>query len=217
MEQPKLTKRQREILDYIRAEVKAKGYPPSVREIAEAVGLSSPSTVHTHMQVLEDKGYIRRELSKPRALELTELAEESFEEVPDVDDGTVAVPDGVLRLPLVGRVAAGTPILAEQNVEAVLPLPEAIIGREGSFVLRVQGYSMVQAGIYDGDFVIVKQQCTAENGEIVVALIDDEATVKTFYREPDRIRLQPENDSMEPIYAENPMILGKVVALIRSM
>ena len=217
MEQPKLTKRQREILDYIRAEVKAKGYPPSVREIAEAVGLSSPSTVHTHMQVLEDKGYIRRELSKPRALELTELAEESFEEVPDVDDGTVAVPDGVLRLPLVGRVAAGTPILAEQNVEAVLPLPEAIIGREGSFVLRVQGYSMVQAGIYDGDFVIVKQQCTAENGEIVVALIDDEATVKTFYREPDRIRLQPENDSMEPIYAENPTILGKVVALIRSM
>ena len=210
MEEPKLTKRQREILDYIRREVKAKGYPPSVREIAEAVGLSSPSTVHTHMQVLEDKGYIRRELSKPRALELTDLAD-------DVEDGRVCDSERVVKLPLVGRVAAGMPIVAEQNVEALIPLPEAIVGDEGSFVLRVQGYSMVQAGIYDGDFVIVRQQPTAENGEIVVALIGDEATVKTFYREPDKVRLQPENDSMEPIYVVNPTILGKVIALIRSM
>ncbi len=210
MEEPKLTKRQREILDYIRREVKAKGYPPSVREIAEAVGLSSPSTVHTHMQVLEDKGYIRRELSKPRALELTDLAD-------DVEDGLVGDSERVVKLPLVGRVAAGMPIVAEQNVEALIPLPEAIVGDEGSFVLRVQGYSMVQAGIYDGDFVIVRQQPTAENGEIVVALIGDEATVKTFYREPDKVRLQPENDSMEPIYVVNPTILGKVIALIRSM
>lgn len=207
MDRQKLTKRQAQIYDYICGEVADKGYPPSVREIANAVGLSSPSTVHTHLQVLEDKGYIKRDLSKPRALEI-------------IGKDPTSAPTGsmerVTSIPLVGRVAAGAPILAEQNVEAMIPLPEAIVGDSASFVLRVQGESMIQAGIFNGDFVVVKEQNDAVNGQIVVALIDDEATVKTFYREKDRIRLQPENPTMAPIYVKDPIILGRVVALVRS-
>lgn len=207
MERQKLTKRQAQIYDYICAEVSEKGYPPSVREIANAVGLSSPSTVHTHLQVLEDKGYIKRDLSKPRALEIISKEEPA---------PTVGGSNQIVSVPLVGRVAAGMPILAEQNIEAMIPLPEAIVGDAASFVLRVQGESMIQAGIFSGDFVVVKEQDDAVNGQIVVALIDDEATVKTFYREHDRIRLQPENPTMAPIYATNPKILGRVIALVRS-
>jgi len=208
MDRQKLTKRQSQIYEFICQEVADKGYPPSVREIANAVGLSSPSTVHTHLQVLEDKGYIKRDLSKPRALEI--IGKDSSS---DISVGGV---ESVVSIPLVGRVAAGVPILAEQNVEAMIPLPQAIVGDAASFVLRVQGESMIQAGIFDGDFVVVKEQSDAVNGQIVVALINDEATVKTFYREKDRIRLQPENPTMQPIYVVNPTILGRVVALIRS-
>jgi repressor LexA len=206
MERKQLTKRQAQIYDFICTEVSTKGYPPSVREIAEAVGLSSPSTVHTHLQVLEDKGYIKRDLSKPRALEII------GKELGDPAAGT----SGTVMLPLVGKVAAGTPILAEQNIETILPLPTNLVSDAASFVLRVQGESMINAGILNGDFVVVKEQNDAVNGQIVVAMIDDEATVKTFYREPDRIRLQPENPTMDPIYATDPTILGRVVALVRS-
>lgn len=207
MDRPKLTKRQAQIYEFICDEVAAKGYPPSVREISDAVGLSSPSTVHTHLKVLEDKGYIRRDLSKPRALEIIGK---------DRGSSNVGVTSQIVNLPLLGRVAAGTPILAEQNIEAMIPLPESIVGDAASFVLRVQGESMIQAGIFSGDFVVVKEQSDAVNGQIVVALIDDEATVKTFYREQDRVRLQPENPTMAPIYVKDPRILGRVIALIRS-
>ena len=207
MDRQKLTKRQAQIYDFICEEVADKGYPPSVREIANAVGLSSPSTVHTHLQVLEDKGYIKRDLSKPRALEIIGK---------DDSSAPVGSTGSIVSIPLVGRVAAGAPILAEQNVESMIPLPEAIVGDSASFVLRVQGESMIQAGIFNGDFVVVKEQNDAVNGQIVVALIDDEATVKTFYKEHDRVRLQPENPTMAPIYVKNPVILGRVVALVRS-
>lgn len=210
MERKKLTKRQAQIYDFICSEVATKGYPPSVREIAVAVGLSSPSTVHTHLQVLEDKGYIKRDLSKPRALEIL------GQNPPRAASDSVGSDSGVIRVPLVGRVAAGTPILAEQNIESVLPLPQALVGDAASFALRVKGESMIQAGIFDGDFVVVKEQSSAANGQIVVALIGDEATVKTFYLEQDRVRLQPENPTMAPIYVKNPRILGRVIALVRS-
>lgn len=207
MERKKLTKRQGQIYDFICKEVADKGYPPSVREIANAVGLSSPSTVHTHLQVLEDKGYIKRDLSKPRALEIIGK---------DSPAASVGSSSRIVNLPLVGRVAAGMPVLAEQNIESYMPLPETIVGDAASFVLKVKGESMIQAGIFDGDFVVVKEQNDAVNGQIVVALIEDEATVKTFYKEPDRVRLQPENPTMSPIYAKNPRILGRVIALVRS-
>ena len=213
MDRKKLTSRQQQIYDYIRKEVEDKGYPPSVREIASAVGLSSPSTVHTHLHVLETKGYIKRDLSKPRALEILGASDGSSREQ-SVKTGTVG---GIVTLPLVGKVAAGLPLLAEQNIESMIPLPQAVVGDSASFVLRVKGQSMIQAGVLDGDFVVVKQQEQAENGQMVVALIDDGATVKTFYREHDRIRLQPENPDFEPIYVDDPKILGRVVALIRSI
>ena len=207
----KITKRQQQIYDFIRSYQLEKGYPPSVREMAAAVGLSSPSTVHAHLSALEARGLIKRDKTKPRALEV-------FNE-----DGTAAKlaevkeqPDrGTISLPLVGRVAAGLPILAEQNVEDTFTLPTEIVTDSSSFVLEVHGESMINAGIFNGDFIVVREQKSAMNGEIVVAMIDGEATVKTFYKEAGRVRLQPENDSMEPIYASNPMILGKVVALMR--
>jgi len=178
-----------------------------VREIGEAVGLSSSSTVHSHLAALESKGLIRRDPSKPRALEVL-----------DYRDTERAVDyDNVQAVPLVGQVAAGSPILAAENIEATLPLPTSFAG-EGTFVLRVKGESMVGAGILDGDFVVVRQQPTASNGDIVVAMIDEEATVKRFFRESDRVRLQPENPAMDPIYADEHVdfaILGKVVALFR--
>lgn len=201
-----LTRRQQEILDFIRAEIHRKGYPPSVREIGEAIGLSSSSTVHSHLAALENKGFIRRDPSKPRALEVF-----------DFRDGDSAIDYGqVHAVPVVGQVAAGAPILAAENIEQTLPLPAEFAG-EHTFILKVRGESMIEAGILHGDFVVVKQQNTATNGDIVVAMIEDEATVKTFYREADRIRLQPENSTMEPIYAREVSILGKVVALLRRL
>lgn len=204
--QRELSKRQREILDFIRSEIHRKGYPPSVREIGQAVGLSSSSTVHSHLAALEAKGFIRRDPAKPRALEVL-----------DFRDNDAAVDLGkVSSVPVVGRVAAGQPILAAENIEETLPLPTQFSG-DGTFILKVRGDSMIEAGILDGDFVVVRQQTTASNGEIVVAMLDDEATVKTFYREADRIRLQPENAALQPIYAREVEILGKVVALFRRL
>lgn len=202
-----LTKRQRQILDFIRAEIHRRGFPPSVREIGEAVGLSSSSTVHSHLAALEEKGFLRRDPSKPRALEVL-----------DYRDTERAVDYGKVRaVPLLGSVAAGSPILAAENIESTVALPAELGGGESTFILRVKGESMIEAGILDGDFVVVRQQSTAVNGEIVVAMIDDEATVKRYYRETDRIRLQPENAAMEPIYARDVTILGKVVALFRRL
>jgi repressor LexA len=208
-----LNKRQQQILDYIVQYQTAHSYPPSVREIGGAVGLASPSTVHAHLKQLEQKGYIRRDPNKPRAIEVNpeKVGEPALARV------TQDLDANLISLPLVGRVAAGTPILAEQNVEETLSLPTSIVGDSSSFILRVRGESMINAGIFDGDYIVVKEQHDAHNGEIVVAMIDDSATVKTFYREKDRIRLQPENDTMEPIYAKNPVILGRVTALIRSI
>ncbi len=204
--QPRLTRRQEQILDFIRSEIHRKGYPPSVREIGEAVGLSSSSTVHAHLAALERHGYIRRDPTKPRALEVLDFR--------DTERGVD--PRAVTAVPLVGAVAAGQPILAAENIEATLPLPAEFAG-DSTFVLRVRGDSMVEAGILDGDYVVVRQQQTADNGDIVVALVEDEATVKRFYRESDRIRLQPENSAMEPIYVRDARILGKVVALFRRL
>jgi len=204
--QHELTKRQQQILDFIRAEIHRCGYPPSVREIGEAVGLSSSSTVHSHLAALESKGFLRRDPSKPRALEVLDYRETER----GIDYGSVRA------VPVIGSVAAGQPILASENIEQTLSMPTEIVG-DSTFILRVRGESMIEAGIMDGDFVVVRQQPTADNGQIVVAMIDDEATVKTFYREADRVRLQPENSSMEPIYARDVTILGKVVALFRRL
>lgn len=218
MAKAKLGKRQLAIYDFIRSYTDEHGYPPSVREIGAAVGLASPSTVHMHLKVLEERGLIKRDSKKPRTIEVMQDRQS-----PDADAGqplasvSEDVGSNVIRLPLVGRVAAGVPILAEQNVEETLALPTSVVGDASSFVLRVRGESMVNAGIYDGDYIVVKEQRDAHDGEIVVALIDDSATVKTFYRERDRVRLQPENDTMSPIYVENPIILGRVTALIRSI
>jgi repressor LexA len=202
--QRELTKRQQQILDYIRGEIHRCGYPPSVREIGEAVGLSSSSTVHSHLAALEAKGFIRRDPAKPRALEVLDYRDNDR----GIDYGSVRA------VPVVGQVAAGQPILAAENIEQTMSLP-AEMADDQTFILRVKGESMIEAGIMDGDFVVVHQQQTANNGEIVVAMLDDSATVKTFYREADRIRLQPENSSMEPIYSRDVTILGKVVALFR--
>ncbi len=201
-----LTKRQQQILDFVRAEIHRRGFPPSVREIGEAVGLSSSSTVHSHLAALEAKGFLRRDPSKPRALEVL-----------DYRDADRAIDYGQVRaVPMVGQVAAGTPILAAENIDATLPLP-AELADENTFILRVRGDSMIEAGILDGDYVVVRQQQDASNGEIVVAMIGEEATVKRFFREPDRVRLQPENSSMEPIYERDVTILGKVQALFRRL
>ncbi len=202
-----LTGRQQEILDYIRSEIHRRGFPPSVREIGERVGLSSSSTVHSHLAALEKKGFIRRDPSKPRALEVL-----------DYRDNERGIDYAQVRaIPVVGQVAAGAPILAAENIESTMTLP-AEVADESTFILRVRGDSMVGAGILDGDFVVVKQQNVATNGDIVVALVgDDEATVKTFYRETDRIRLQPENPMMEPIYARDVNVLGRVIALFRRL
>ena len=190
---------QQRILDFIKAEIEDKGYPPSVREICAAVGLRSTSTVHAHLNHLEEKGLIRRDSTKPRALEVL--------------DGTQARGRSV---PLVGRVTAGQPILAIENIEEYLSLPQSVLGQGEMFSLRVEGESMIDAGIMDGDIVVLRQQDTAENGEIVVAMTpDDEATVKRIFYEDNRVRLQPENPTMQPIYADTVTVLGKLTALIR--
>lgn len=196
--------RQRQILAYIKDTLRAKGYPPSVREIGEAVGLSSSSTVHTHLEKLEEMGLIRRDPTKPRAIEV-------LDEAPWRQKSLTPVP-------LVGRVTAGQPILAVENIEETYPLPTELVGDDNVFMLTVQGASMINAGIFNGDFVLVREQSTARNGDIVVALIDnEEATVKRFFKEKDIIRLQPENDNMDPIYARDVSILGKVVGVFRRL
>ena len=217
MARGKLGKRQLAIYDFIRTYSTEHGYPPSVREIGAAVGLASPSTVHMHLKVLEEHGLIRRDSKKPRTIEVVDKQASSADDQVPQASVSQDVDRNLISLPLVGRVAAGTPILAEQNVEETLTLPTSIVGDESSFILRVRGESMINAGIFDGDYIVVKEQRDAHNGEIVVALIDDSATVKTFYRERDRVRLQPENDSMDPIYVDDPVILGRVTALIRSI
>ncbi|MBQ6347558.1 MAG: transcriptional repressor LexA [Clostridia bacterium] len=190
---------QQKILDFIKSEIEDKGYPPSVREICAAVGLRSTSTVHAHLNHLEAQGLIRRDPTKPRALEVV--------------DGTQ--PRG-RSVPLVGRVTAGQPILAIENIDEYLTLPQSVLGQGKMFSLRVEGESMIDAGIMDGDIVVLRQQDTAENGEIVVAMTDeDEATLKRIYYEADRVRLQPENPTMAPIYVKRATVLGKLVALIR--
>ena len=216
MPRPKISKRQQSIYDFICTYTKSHGYPPSVREIGTAVGLASPSTVHMHLKTLEERGYIHRDSKKPRTIEVVEHDEGSFE---GRQVGAVSqdLNDNTITLPLLGQVAAGIPILAEQNVEETLTLPTSIVGDASSFILRVHGVSMINAGILDGDYIVVREQHEAHDGEIVVALLDDSATVKTFYREDGRVRLQPENDSMQPIYIENPVILGRVSAVIRSI
>lgn len=202
-----LTDRQRQVLDYIKSEVKAKGFPPTVRDIGEAVGLSSSSTVHAHLAALEAKGLIRRDPSKPRALEVLGRADGAARSARPLRNA--------VELPVVGAVAAGVPILAAENVESTITLPTDVVRDDATFVLRVKGDSMVDAGILDGDYVVVRQQPTAANGDIIVAMLDEEATVKRYFREPDRIRLQPENATMEPIYAREITVLGKVVAVFR--
>jgi len=203
----KLSNRQQAILEFIRSEVREKGYPPSVREIGEAVGLASSSTVHGHLDRLEKKGFIRRDPTKPRAIEL--LGDE---------DEIQMVRLAVARVPLVGKVTAGMPITAVENVEEYFPLPSHMVRDDEVFMLSVVGESMIEAGILDGDYVIVRQQQTASNGDIVVAMTeDDEATVKTFYKERDHIRLQPENPTMEPLRYNHVTVLGKVIGLFREI
>lgn len=205
----KVSSRQQAILEFIKNEVRAKGYPPSVREIGEAVGLASSSTVHGHLDRLEKKGFIRRDPTKPRAIEL--LGQE------DSEDYNL-FSQSVARVPIVGKVTAGLPITATENIEDYFPLPEHYAGDEEIFMLSVIGDSMIEAGIHSGDYVIVRQQQTANNGEIVVAMTEeDEATVKTFYKEKDHIRLQPENSTMEPLRLKHVTILGKVIGLFRDL
>ena len=205
-----LTKRQQEIFDFIRKYSARYGYPPTVRDIGKAVGLASSSTVHAHLANLEKIGLLRRDPSKPRAIELLERGVGSaVESVRGIVRG-----DG---LPLVGSVAAGQPILAEENIEEYVPVPQLAGGGEGGYLLRVKGDSMKDAGILEGDFVVVRPQDTATNGEIVVALLGEEATVKRFFRESDHVRLQPENEAMEPIRSKEVKVLGRVVGLLRSV
>src|ERR687887_820475 len=208
-----LTGRQQEIWDFLVGYVDRHGYPPTVREIGSAVGLASPSTVHAHLANLERAGLLRRDPTKPRALELFGHRGET---------ASAAAPADVHRLPLVGEIAAGGPLLAEQNIEDYLAVPEPLARGGEEFLLRVKGDSMIKAGILDGDFVVVRRQQDARNGDIVAALAGDdetadEATVKTFFREDGRIRLQPENDELEPIYAGHVQILGKVVGVFREL
>jgi len=216
-----LTDRQKQILDFIRVSTRDNGYPPSVREIGDATGLKSSSSVHSHLTALERKGYLKRSASSARALTVNEAMLDDELSV-RADDAVAEEPidemfRNVVPVPLVGRVAAGMPILAEENVEETMGLPKQIVGDSNSFMLTVSGESMIEAGILDGDIVVVTEQNTANNGDIVVAMIDDEATVKTFYKEEGRVRLQPQNSSMEPIYATDVTILGRVTALFRSL
>ena len=199
----KISKKQQEILEYIKSEILNRGFPPAVREICEAVNLKSTSSVHAHLEALEKNGYIRRDATKPRAIEI-------------IDDNFNLVRREVVNVPLVGTVAAGQPILAVENVEGYFPIPSEFMPNEQSFMLKVKGESMVNAGIFDGDQVLVRKQSTAEDGDIVVALIEDGATVKTFHKEKGYYRLQPENDAMDPIIVQGELqILGKVFGVFR--
>ncbi|WZY01288.1 transcriptional repressor LexA [Bacillus sp. FSL W7-1360] len=208
---PKLSTRQEEILAFIKTEVRKKGYPPSVREIGEAVGLASSSTVHGHLERLERKGCIRRDPTKPRAIEI--LTSEDHE-----SDRTNQKQDIAHYIPIIGKVTAGLPITAIENIEDYLPVPDHLTGQDGTYALVIQGDSMINAGILEGDHVIVRQQQTANNGDIVVAMTEEnEATVKRFFREKDHVRLQPENNTMTPIILDRCIILGKVVGVFRTI
>lgn len=204
-----LTSKQREILEYIERHLLSKGYPPSVREICEAVGLKSTSTVHGHLQRLERKGYIKRDQTKPRAIGVLEGSD---------SDNVIPFPHKeVAEVPIIGKVTAGEPVLAQENFEDNFPVPISFIDQGVYFMLKIQGNSMIEAGIFDNDYVLVRQQSDARNGEYVVALLDDSATVKTFYQEKDKIRLQPENKELKPIYAEQVEILGIVKGVFRKL
>ena len=200
----KISKKQEEILEYIKSELLSKGYPPAVREICEAVHLKSTSSVHSHLETLEKNGYIRRDPTKPRAIEI-------------MDDTFNLTRREVVNVPGIGRVAAGAPILAEENIENYFPIPMEFMPNEKTFLLSVKGESMINAGILDGDYVLIKQQSNAENGDMVVALVEDSATVKRFFKEEGVYRLQPENDFMDPIIVESVEILGKVIGVFRFM
>ena len=204
MAQGKITDKQREILEYIKETILKKGYPPAVREICEAVRLKSTSSVHSHLEQLEKNGYIRRDPTKPRTIEI-------------IDDTFNLARREVVNVPLLGTVAAGAPILAQENIENYFPIPVEMLPNKEIFMLKVKGDSMIDAGIYNGDRVIVAKADTASNGEIVAALVDDSATVKTFYKEKGRFRLQPQNASMDPIILDEVQILGKVIGLFRLM
>jgi len=207
-----LTERQREILAFIEEALAVHGYPPTVREIAAAVGLSSPASVHAHLKTLEAQGYLRRKGLKQRALEI--VSQETREAK---ISASLGAQDRLVRIPLVGRVAAGSPVLAEESIEDFLEIPRFLSSGHECFALRVQGDSMIKAGILDGDIVVVKRQEWAQDGEIVVALLEDEATLKRFYREGKAVRLQPENDNMEPIVTREPRIIGKVIGVLRKL
>ena len=198
----KISAKQKEILEYIKGEILSKGYPPAVREICEAVDLKSTSSVHSHLETLEKNGYIRRDPTKPRAIEI-------------LDDDFNLTRREVVNVPIVGHVAAGEPILATENIENYFPIPVEYMPNEETFMLKVKGESMINAGIFNGDNVLVKKQPNAENGDIVEALVDDSATVKTFYKEDGYYRLQPENDTMDPIIVKECSILGKVFGVFR--
>lgn len=198
----RISDKQKEILEYMKQEILNKGYPPTVRDICEAVHLKSTSSVHSHLETLEKNGYIRRDPTKPRAIEI-------------IDDNFNLTRREMVNVPLVGRVAAGEPILATENIESYFPVPSEYMPNAESFMLKVKGESMINAGIFDGDQILVEKRSTARNGEIVVALVDDSATVKTFYKEGNHIRLQPENDTMDPIILPDCEILGKVFGVFR--
>lgn len=202
MSKGKISKKQQDILEYIKMQILERGFPPSVREICEAVGLKSTSSVHSHLETLEKNGYIRRDPTKPRAIEI-------------LDDNFNLTRREMVNVPIIGQVAAGQPILAQENIEDYFPIPVEHMPNKQTFMLKVKGESMINAGIFDGDLVLVEEADTASNGEMVVAMIEDGATVKTFYKEEGIIRLQPENDFMEPIYAKNVAIAGKVIGVIR--
>lgn len=198
----KISDKQREILEYIKQEILNKGYPPAVREICEAVHLKSTSSVHSHLETLEKNGYIRRDPTKPRAIEI-------------IDDSFNLTRREMVNVPIIGNVAAGQPLLAVENIENYFPIPAEFMPNEESFMLKVKGESMINAGILDEDYILVEKRSTASNGEIVVALVDDSATVKTYYKEDGHYRLQPENDTMEPIIVNECSILGKVFGVFR--
>ena len=198
----KISAKQKEILEYIKDQIINRGFPPSVRDICEAVSLRSTSSVHSHLEALEKNGYIRRDPAKPRTIEI-------------VDDSFNLTRRELVNVPIIGTITAGQPILAVENIEGYFPIPSEYMPNEQTFMLKVKGESMINAGIFDGDKILVRQQNTARNGEPVVALIDDSVTVKTFYKESDHIRLQPENDSMDPIIVPDVKILGKVIGLFR--
>lgn len=202
MAQGKITKKQEEILTYIKSQILSRGFPPSVREICEAVNLKSTSSVHSHLETLEKNGYIHRDPTKPRAIEI-------------LDDTFNLTRREVVNVPIIGHIAAGEPLLAQENIENYFPVPVEMLPNKPTYLLVVQGESMINSGILNGDYVLIQEEHTASDGDIVAALVDDGATVKTFYKEDDHIRLQPENDYMEPIIVKDVTILGKVIGVFR--